>query len=543
MTDIFISYARSTEAQAKQIASALRALGYGVWRDDELPAHRAYAEVIEERLKAARAVVVVWSAEAVKSQWVRAEADLAREAGTLVQLSVDGSIPPLPFNQIQCADLSGWAGEDNAPGWRKVVASVADLLGGRASGAVAAGETLPALPSKPSIAVLSLADLSPARDQDYFCDGMVEEIVTALSRFPSLFVIGAGSGLSYRGSAQSSGEIARTLGVRYLLGGSVRRAGERVRIAVNLTDAVDNVPVWSERFDGTLEDVFALQDEVAHGVAGQIEPAINAAETRRASARPTGDQGAYDLFLRALQMQKHYEPESFRQALDLLDQAIARDASYARAVALAGYIHALSYTFGYSNDLDRTREQALALVHRALRLAPDDPDVLACVAHSLSNTHEDLDGAEVLAERALVINPGSSFAWYVSGWVKAYSGRATPALEHFKAALRLDPRMPERHSALIGIGLSLVMMRRFDEAIPPLREATRLSPGNLGGLFGLAAALAHTGAMAEARAAYQALPNSWLAHPNRHNGHLLLAKWEVIYEGIALVSDAGGGLA
>src|SRR5580700_4210228 len=158
MSDVFISYARSTEKPAQAVADALRALGYSVWRDDELPAHRAYTEVIEERLRAAKAVVVIWSAEAVKSQWVRAEADIAREAGTLVQLRVDGSTPPLPFNQIQFAEL---VGETAAP---------------------AAAAPLP-LPSKPSVAVMPFANLSGDPEQDYFADGMVEEIAAALSRF------------------------------------------------------------------------------------------------------------------------------------------------------------------------------------------------------------------------------------------------------------------------------------------------------------------------------------------------------------------------
>src|SRR5579859_8219201 len=151
MTDIFISYARSTAPQAQAIAEALRALGYGVWRDDELPAHRDYAEVIEERLRAAKAVLVIWSAEAVKSQWVRAEADLAREAGTLVQLNLDASPLPMPFNRIQCADLSGWAGDLGHPGWKKVAASVSELAGVGSSLAPTAGgaqDAAPPLPDK-----------------------------------------------------------------------------------------------------------------------------------------------------------------------------------------------------------------------------------------------------------------------------------------------------------------------------------------------------------------------------------------------------------
>src|SRR4051794_39460146 len=129
MADVFVSYARQDETQAERVADALRAAGYSVWRDDELPAHRAYADVIAERLKSAAAVVVLWSAEAAKSQWVRAEADAARSTGTLVQATLDGGIPPLPFNQIQCADLSGWNGQLDSPGWRKLAASVASLAG------------------------------------------------------------------------------------------------------------------------------------------------------------------------------------------------------------------------------------------------------------------------------------------------------------------------------------------------------------------------------------------------------------------------------
>src|SRR5947208_1352645 len=176
-TDIFISYARSTAAQAQRVAEALRALGYRVWRDDELPAHRAYTEVIEERLKAAKAVVVIWSAEAVQSHWVQSEADTARTAHKLVQLTVDGARLPRPFDRIHCADLAGWSGDASAPGWRKVVASVAELAGtpGLAPTPGPAAEASLPLPSKPSIAVMPFANLSGDPEQDYFADGMVEE--------------------------------------------------------------------------------------------------------------------------------------------------------------------------------------------------------------------------------------------------------------------------------------------------------------------------------------------------------------------------------
>ena len=234
MLDIFVSYARSTAHHAQAVAEALRALGYRVWLDDELPAHRAYADVIEERLRAAKAVVVIWSAEAAKSQWVQSEADRAREEDKLVQLTVDGARLPMPFDRIQCADLAGWTGDPEAPGWRKVAASVAELIGGAG---VAAAPVMapppPSLPSKPSIVVLPFANLSGDAEQDYFADGMVEEIVAALTRIRSIFVIASGSGLSFKGKGVSAQEAARQLGVRYVLEGSVRKSAGTVRIVVS----------------------------------------------------------------------------------------------------------------------------------------------------------------------------------------------------------------------------------------------------------------------------------------------------------------------
>src|SRR5258708_7101243 len=184
MSDIFISYARSTADQARAVAEALRGLGYGVWRDDELPAHRAYSEVIEERLEAAKAVVVIWSAEAVKSEWVQSEADTARTDHKLVQLTVDGTKLPRPFDRIQCADLIGWTGDLDAHDWKKVVASVGDLVGGAGLTADARTTT----PRKLSICVLPFANMSGDPEQEYFSDGISEDIITDLSKVSALQV-------------------------------------------------------------------------------------------------------------------------------------------------------------------------------------------------------------------------------------------------------------------------------------------------------------------------------------------------------------------
>jgi len=181
LSDIFVSYGRSTEAQAHEVAEALRSVGYNVWRDDELPAHRAYGDVIEERLHAAKAVVVLWSAEAARSQWVRAEADIAREAGTLVQVTIDGTIPPLPFNQIQCADLKGWNGDTNAPGWRKVESSVALLVRGAPQESSQSSQAKVAPVRRVAICVLPFINLSGDAEQEYFSDGITDDIITHTS--------------------------------------------------------------------------------------------------------------------------------------------------------------------------------------------------------------------------------------------------------------------------------------------------------------------------------------------------------------------------
>ena len=281
MTDVFISYSRSIEPQARRVADALRALGYNVWRDDELPAHRSYSEVTEERLRAAKAVLVIWSAEAVKSQWVRAEADVAREASTLVQLSLDGSVPPLPFNQIQCADMAGWTGGASAPGWRKVLASIAELTGGRAQ----AEPHRPAPTArKLSICVLPFANISDDPQQEYFSDGITEDIITDLSKVSALSVVARNTAFGF------SGEIAkRQRGAppawrqpRSRRQRPARRV-PRVRITAQLIYGAAGDHIWAERYDRDLTDIFALQDEISEAIVAALE----APGCRRRRRRPS----------------------------------------------------------------------------------------------------------------------------------------------------------------------------------------------------------------------------------------------------------------
>ncbi len=254
MTDVFVSYGRSSEPEAIKIASALRSKGYQVWRDDEIPANRAYSEVIDEQLATARAVIVVWSAEAAKSHWVRAEADRAREAGTLIQVTVDGTLPPLPFNQIQCGDLAGWSGDVGSDAWKKLESAVAALVGERDPAAAEKGQK----ERRFSICVLPFINMSGDPEQEYFSDGITEDIITDLSQISALSVVARNTSFAFKGSAQHVTKIARELNVTHVLEGSVRKAGSRVRINAQLIDGVVGDHIWAQRYDRDLTDIFAI---------------------------------------------------------------------------------------------------------------------------------------------------------------------------------------------------------------------------------------------------------------------------------------------
>lgn len=326
MADVFVSYARASEAQAAKAVAALRALGHSVWSDHELPAHRAYADVIEERLRAARAVVVLWSADAVQSQWVRAEANVAREAGRLVQVRLDGTSLPLPYNEIQCADCTGWDGDPHHPGWVRAVQSIASLTG--ASPAAAAAAAAPA-PTERLLAVLPFDNLSGDADTGYFSDGVSEEILHNVSRVRGLRVIGKASSFQFRGADKSTRRIVSELRASHMLDGSVRRAGERVRVTAQLVDTATQETLWSERYDRALTDIFALQDDIAAAIAEALD-----AHFTRARNAVTVDPAAYDLYLQARAIYDQDATEADRaRCVSLLEQATSRAPGFAVAWA------------------------------------------------------------------------------------------------------------------------------------------------------------------------------------------------------------------
>jgi len=383
------------------------------------------------------------------------------------------------------------------------------------------------LPDKPSIAVLPFQNMSGDPEQEYFADGMVEEIITALSRIRWLLVIARNSTFTYKGEAIDVKRVGRELGVRYVLEGSVRKIANRVRISAQLIETQTEAHLWADRFDGSIEDVFDLQDQVAASVAGVIEPAMQTAEIRRAAARPTHDLSAYDLYLRSLPLMRGWGREPALEALKLLRRAIEHDANYGAALARAAWCRALLFMGGWAEDGDGGRREALDLVRRALACAPDEPAVLAIAAATMEAFGEDIGTPLALLDRALALNPNDAMAWMWSGFIRLFAGATDQAIEHFKTSLRLDPRTPSRPFHDTGLGFCYFVQRRFDEAVTLLVGSLRQVPTYATTARVLASCYVHRGQLDDARAMVEHLrangspvlppPNTLLRDPTQRD--------------------------
>ena len=355
------------------------------------------------------------------------------------------------------------------------------------------------LPDKPSIAVLPFANMSGDPEQEYFADGMVEEITTALSRIRWLFVIARNSSFTYKGQAIDVKQVGRELGVRYVLEGSVRKAGGRVRITSQLIDALTGTHLWADRFDGSLEDVFELQDNVAITVAGVIEPTLQVAEAARSAQRPATDATAYDLYLRALAAFFPVTREGVITALKCIEQAVAIDPHYAPALAWTAVCHLRLISEGWVEQPEAHRAKAIDLAHQALQAEESDPGVLANAALVLAQFGEDIEVMTGLIDRALTLNPSFARGWFRSGLIRIYAGQHDLAIGHLETSMRLSPR--ERiGTPLQWIGMALFFKRQFAEAASKLLLSIQDNPGSPTPYRALVACYAHMGRLGEARA-------------------------------------------
>jgi adenylate cyclase len=390
-------------------------------------------------------------------------------------------------------------GEQQVKNITRPVRTYSVTLGASSRAALPVGSALP-LPDKPALAVLAFENMSGDPEQEYFADGMVEEIITALSRIRWLFVIARNSSFTYKGQSVDVKQIGRELGVRYVLEGSVRKAGGRVRITAQLIDAETGAHLWAERFDGSLEDVFDLQDQIAVSVAGVIEPALQAAETARSARRPTTDLTAYDLYLRAYEMALSSSAQ-IPDAVCLLEQAIARDPGYGPALAWAAYCHMRLVSDGRSDDPGTHRRKCMDYARRALKARGDDPTVLANAAFALGILGENIGAMMAQVDRALALNPSFARGWHLSGTLRVCAGQLDPGIEHLETALRLSPHSRVGAPSLAIIGAAHLFARRFDQAEAKLLLAIQQDPYFTYSYAYLAACYAHMGRLAEAREA------------------------------------------
>ncbi|MBV8530308.1 MAG: CadC-family transcriptional regulator [Candidatus Eremiobacteraeota bacterium] len=334
-------------------------------------------------------------------------------------------------------------------------------------------------------------------EQDYFADGMVEEIITALSRIRWLFVIARNSSFTYKGKAVDVKQVGRELGVRYVLEGSVRKAGGRVRITAQLIEAEKGASLWADRFDGSLEDIFELQDKVASSVAAVIEPTLQTAEAARSAARRSNDLTAYDLYLRAYAM-LWSSARNIPEALRLTEQAIARDSRYGPALSWAAYCCVALLHGNQSENREADRRKGADFARRALQVAVDDPGVLANTAYALAYFGEDIGAMMALIDRALALNPSFARGWFISGVIKLWAGQPDVAINDCEVSLRLSPRASIR-PALGVIGGAHFFARRFDKAVPKLLLAIQEDSSYIQPYRYLAACYAHMGRLDEAR--------------------------------------------
>jgi adenylate cyclase len=434
--EIFVSYARSAEPRAKVIGKTLRELGYTVWWDEDLPAHRAYHDVILERLSAAKAVLVIWSRDGAQSEWVRAEADVARHAHKLVQMSIDGELPPMPFNQIQCPALCDWSGDTDAPAWRKIESSIAELVRGvRTDSPID-----PAIqPRILSICVLPFVNMSGDAEQEYFSDGITEDLITDLSKIPALGVVARNTSFTFKGKSVEIRSLGRELDVSHALEGSVRKSGNRLRISAQLIDAATGQHLWAERYDRELADIFDIQDELSGAIVGALK--VKLLPKKAVDQRGTDNAEAYNLYLMARQ---HWAAgndgdwDREQLIIRICEAAVDIDPGYARAWAL----------------------MAIAQTHIRFRQGKREVDGLPS------------------AERALELNPDLAEAHAIKAWYLLEQECADAANEEIATALRLDPESWEVNRIA---GKVLFLQGRLKEAAACYEKATELMEADYSG--------------------------------------------------------------
>jgi TolB-like protein/class 3 adenylate cyclase len=354
-----------------------------------------------------------------------------------------------------------------------------------------------ALPDKPSIAVLAFQNMSGDPGQEYFADGIVEDIITALARMPWFFVVARNSSFTYKSRAVDLKQVGRDLGVRYILEGSVRSAGNRVRVTGQLIDAITGTHLWAERFDGNLKDVFDLQDQITSSIVAALMPKLEQAEIERAKRKPTESLTAYDCYMRGLTCFHRGSRQSLIDALRLFDRAIELDPGFASAYGMASWCCIIRNNNGW---LPKTEVERLTILARkAGRLGKDDPIALGVSGVVLAQIEGDLIAGAALLDRALMLGPSLAAVWHLSGWVRLYLGQAKNAIEHMKRALRLNPLDPLRYAEQSGLAAAYFLDGQYGKAATWADRALHEQPNYAAAIRMAAASYALAGQTAKAK--------------------------------------------
>ncbi len=496
MADIFISYSKASKAQVEQLANELRGKGFTVWYDTSLIAGDSFRDVIMSELAQARAAIVIWDSASVKSEWVCSEASRARARKILVPVRTDDvrshDLPP-PFDSLHTELLSNRPAIDAALSKLGVTRSV------RSSPLDNALAPALALPSRPSIAVMPFQNMSGDPEQEYFVDGMVDEIITGLSRIKWLFVIARNSSFVYKNRAMDVKQVGHDLGVRYLVEGSVRKSGDRVRITAQLIESATGAHVWGERYERKYEDIFALQDDITLSVVGAIEPRLRSAEIDRAKPKRPENLSAYDLLLQAHADTYSRMPVQARKALVLLERALAIEPTYGLAHAFAAECH--HSIFLREGMREEHRIASMRHAEAAITYGQDDATALTFAGFTIGMEGRDRATALSLFEQALSVSPSSAHTYICGSIVLAFGGQAERALEWAERGLRLSPFDPWRATALVAIAIGYFHQGRYDDAVAAGRKSVQASPGFSIAYMSLAAPLAKLGLLEEAKAA------------------------------------------
>ena len=378
------------------------------------------------------------------------------------------------------------------------------------------------LPDKPSIAILPFTNLSSDPEQEYFADGVVYDITTALSRFKFLFVIARNSSFVYKGKSVDIRQIGRELGVRYVLEGSVRKAAGKIRITGQLIDTASGAHLWADRFEGDLSDIFTLQDKITESVVSAIEPKMVQTEIELAARRRPNNLSAYDLFLRAVPGFYSMTRAGVAEALQLCYRALEIDPRYGRAALGAGFSCFLNLSQGWAVDPKSGIAEATRLFRLALSIDDDDPEALAAVGRLEAYFNGDFDLATEMVNRAVALNPNSAIAWDQRGYTLNSTGQFEEALRSFERSIRLSPIDPHLSGTFTGMAIALIGLGRFDEAVAVAKKALRKNHLHTAAHRCLASALAHLDREADAREAAAGLLE---LEPNFHISEWTTGRW------------------